>query len=198
MKKLLIFFVILLSAFTVSSTTFAQSPTVSLPLSFGTLSPCPIFKGTRRVSADEAVEILRSKDASLLSNSLIQPQGQSYEERWIVSDIGNGVLIEVGCLVEVECGGHCNFADIVATWSKARSSGEHNWEEFYTNVTVGPPYGTSLRFRSRGCASVTVQNTLGAGFEAAGFSVSGSSTSTTTYRKVASIDVTWKVGDPLV
>ena len=55
-----------------------------------------------------------------------------------------------------------------------------------------------LSFGKLSPCSITVQNTLGAGFEAAGFSVSASSASTTTYRKVASIDVTWKVGDPLL
>lgn len=53
--------------------------------------------------------------------------------------LARGYTIEVGCLVEIECGsGHCNFGDIIEKWSKAAGSGDYVWDDFYTYAEVGP------------------------------------------------------------
>ena len=109
-----------------------------------------------------------------------------------------GYEIEVGCLIEIECGsGHCNFGDVIEKWSAATGSGDYTWDEFYVYVEVGPPFATSINFRARGNLEVTTTTSSSAGFEAAGFSVVGSVSTQYIYRKTVSIDETWTVGDPL-
>jgi hypothetical protein len=162
-----------------------------------------LSSGTRNLEANDAVSLLVTKagysydEAVQLCNHL-EARGVSLGERWIVYDAGMGYSIEVGCLIEIECGsGHCNFGDVIEKWSNARGSGDYDWVPFYVYAEVGDPYDTSINFRSRGNLEVTVATSSSAGFEAAGFSVVGSVSTTTTYRKTISINETWTVGDPL-
>ena len=157
----------------------------------------------RMVQNDEAISILMEKkgysyaDAQQVVEGVLT-EGVSLGERWIKYDSGMGYTIEVGCLIEIECGsGHCNFGDVIEKWSKASGTGDYTWDEFYVYVEVGPPFATSINFRSRGNLEVTVATSSSAGFEAAGFSVVGSVSTSTIYRKTISIDETWTVGDPL-
>ena len=162
-----------------------------------------VEQGYRLVQKNEAISILMEKKDYSYNDALkaveqASTRGVSYGERWIKYDAGMGYEIEVGCLIEIECGsGHCNFGDVIEKWSAATGSGDYTWDEFYVYVEVGPPFATSINFRARGNLEVTTTTSSSAGFEAAGFSVVGSVSTQHIYRKTVSIDETWTVGDPL-
>ena len=162
-----------------------------------------VEQGYRIVQKNEAISILMEKKDYSYNDALkaveqASTRGVSYGERWIKYDAGMGYEIEVGCLIEIECGsGHCNFGDVIEKWSAATGSGDYTWDEFYVYVEVGPPFATSINFRARGNLEVTTTTSSSAGFEAAGFSVVGSVSTQHIYRKTVSIDETWTVGDPL-
>ena len=202
MKKAISIILALLMICSLSATAFAADNGVAC--GFDTAEELPIAtQGYRTLQLNEAVEDLMEKadysylDAQQLVDAY-STRGVTLGERWVKYDAGKGYTIEVGCLVEIECGsGHCNFGDIIEKWSKAAGSGDYVWDDFYTYAEVGPPYKTSIRFRTRGNLEVTVSASSSAGFEAAGFSLVGSVSTSRIYRKTISVDKTWTVGDPL-
>ena len=113
------------------------------------------------------------------------------EERYIQQDVGMGYIIEVGCLVQVQCGvGHCNYVVVNSTWSNVISSGNATWEQFYAYATIEGTLKDTLRFQARGNLVVTASQSLSSGFSAAGFTIGGSTGTTCYYRKTVSINQT--------
>lgn len=159
-------------------------------------------QGYRIVQNNEAVSLLMEKKGYSYADALqvvddAVTRGVTLGERWIKYPAGMGYEIEVGCLIEVECGsGHCNFGDVIDTWSAASGSGDYTWDEFYVYAEVGPPFDTSINFRARGNLEVTTTTSSSAEFEFAGFiSIGGSVSTEHIYRKTVSIDETWTTGD---
>lgn len=201
MKKVLCIVLSLVMLLSMSVTAFAANDVQQTPRKIATMDI--VEQGYRIVQKNEAISILMEKKDYSYNDALkaveqASTRGVSYGERWIKYDAGMGYEIEVGCLIEIECGsGHCNFGDVIEKWSAATGSGDYTWDEFYVYVEVGPPFATSINFRARGNLEVTTTTSSSAGFEAAGFSVVGSVSTQYFYRKTVSIDETWTVGDPL-
>lgn len=201
MKKVLCIVLSLVMLLSMSVTAFAANDVQQTPRKIATMDI--VEQGYRIVQKNEAISILMEKKDYSYNDALkaveqASTRGVSYGERWIKYDAGMGYEIEVGCLIEIECGsGHCNFGDVIEKWSAATGSGDYTWDEFYVYVEVGPPFATSINFRARGNLEVTTTTSSSAGFEAAGFSVVGSVSTQYIYRKTVSIDETWTVGDPL-
>ena len=201
MKKVLCIVLSLVMLLSMSVTAFAANDVQQTPRKIATMDI--VEQGYRIVQKNEAISILMEKKDYSYNDALkaveqAPTRGVSYGERWIKYDAGMGYEIEVGCLIEIECGsGHCNFGDVIEKWSAATGSGDYTWDEFYVYVEVGPPFATSINFRARGNLEVTTTTSSSAGFEAAGFSVVGSVSTQYIYRKTVSIDETWTVGDPL-
>lgn len=201
MKKVLCIVLSLVMLLSMSVTAFAANDVQQTPKKSATMDI--VEQGYRIVQKNEAISILMEKKDYSYNDALkavekASTRGVSYGERWIKYDAGMGYEIEVGCLIEIECGsGHCNFGDVIEKWSAATGSGDYTWDEFYVYVEVGPPFATSINFRARGNLEVTTTTSSSAGFEAAGFSVVGSVSTQHIYRKTVSIDETWTVGDPL-
>lgn len=201
MKKVLCIVLSLVILLSMSVTAFAANDVQQTPRKIATMDI--VEQGYRIVQKNEAISILMEKKDYSYNDALkaveqASTRGVSYGERWIKYDAGMGYEIEVGCLIEIECGsGHCNFGDVIEKWSAATGSGDYTWDEFYVYVEVGPPFATSINFRARGNLEVTTTTSSSAGFEAAGFSVVGSVSTQHIYRKTVSIDETWTVGDPL-
>ena len=201
MKKVLCIVLSLVMLLSMSVTAFAANDVQQTPRKIATMDI--VEQGYRIVQKNEAISILMEKKDYSYNDAMkaveqASTRGVSYGERWIKYDAGMGYEIEVGCLIEIECGsGHCNFGDVIEKWSAATGSGDYTWDEFYVYVEVGPPFATSINFRARGNLEVTTTTSSSAGFEAAGFSVVGSVSTQYIYRKTVSIDETWTVGDPL-
>ena len=201
MKKILSVILVTVMLLSMSVTAFAANDVQQTPRKSATMDI--VEQGYRIVQKNEAISILMEKKDYSYNDALkaveqASTRGVSYGERWIKYDAGMGYEIEVGCLIEIECGsGHCNFGDVIEKWSAATGSGDYTWDEFYVYVEVGPPFATSINFRARGNLEVTTTTSSSAGFEAAGFSVVGSVSTQYIYRKTVSIDETWTVGDPL-
>ena len=202
MKKVLCIVLTLVMLLSMSVTAFAANDEQQTPRESATMYIAE--QGYRIVQKNEAISILMEKKDYSYNDALqvveqASTRGVSYGERWIKYNAGMGYEIEVGCLIEIECGsGHCNFGDVIEKWSAATGSGDYTWDEFYVYVEVGPPFATSINFRARGNLEVTTTASSSAGFEAAGFSIVGGVSTQYIYRKTVSIDETWTVGDPLV
>ena len=118
MKKAISIILALLMICSLSATAFAADNGVAC--GFDTAEELPIAtQGYRTLQLNEAVEVLMEKadysylDAQQLVDAY-STRGVTLGERWVKYDAGKGYTIEVGCLVEIECGsGHCNFGDII-------------------------------------------------------------------------------------
>ncbi len=162
-----------------------------------------VSRGGRTLDMNSAIEVLMEKANYSYNDALsayrqATARGQTLVERWVVCDTVMNNQIEIGCLVEVHSGsGHSNFGEVEATWSILRTTGYYTWSPAYANAEVGPPYKTSITFSTRGNLERTVEttSTIGAQLEAAGFEVSGSITTTTTYRYTTSLSGKYTIGD---
>lgn len=152
--------------------------------------------GAKVLNKDESViALMESKNLSY--NEALQEYDQQVarlqrlEERYITYDAGMGYLVEVGCQVKVACGsGHCNYMEVIKEWSEASGSGDYTWNAFYVTVTIEGDLDDTLRFQTRGTLEVAVESSMTTGFEAAGFSVSGTVGGTTYFRKTISVNQT--------
>lgn len=160
-----------------------------------------VSETTRVLDKNDAISALMLRSGLSYNEAVLEYSNtkrglERYEERHITYNAGNGWYVEVGCLVKVQCGGgHCNFSEVVNTWSKAYGSGQHTWDAFYTYATIEGQYDDTLRFQTRGNLEVATNKSDCAGFAGAGFSYSHSSGSTMYYRKTISINQTWTTGD---
>ena len=196
MKKFISFVLALCLALSCSIVGLADSETPESQLEI-------IDTGERVLTINEAAEVLIDKagysksQAAEFYNEYSVSRGYVHVvERWIKYDAGMGYIIEVGCIVEQECGsGHCNYGDVLETWSEASGSGDYTWNPFYARAEVGPPFDTSITFTSRGTLEVAVGASVTAGFEAAGFSLAGELSGTYYMRKTVSIEDTFELGD---
>jgi len=161
-----------------------------------------IAPGVETRVLDKAESIMALMSAKELSYAdaadeyeALTARSERIEERMITYDAGAGCKIEVGCTVKVACGsGHCNFVEVLDSWSKAAASGTYTWDGYYATVTIEGTTKDTLRFQSRGAVEVAVSTSSSAGFEAAGFSVTNTVGNTVYLRKVVSINQTKKMG----
>lgn len=89
---------------------------------------------------------------------------------------------------------NCGYVEVIDKWSVASGDGRYEWKPFYIEATIfeDPAARTdNIRFQSRGNLEVTVDGSASAGFEAAGFTLTGSLGGTMYYRKAISINQTW-------
>lgn len=161
-----------------------------------------VDQGYRTLQSNEVISVLTEKcgysyaDALEVANTAAT-RALTLVERWIHYEIYSYV-IEVGCLIYTECGGgHCNFGEIVETWSVAASSGSYTWAPSYVYAEVTGLYADSINFRSRGNIEVTTTPSLAGGFEALGFVAEMVSSSVYICRLPVVINETWTVGDDL-
>ena len=124
MKKVLCIVLSLVMLLSMSVTAFAANDVQQTPRKIATMDI--VEQGYRIVQKNEAISILMEKKDYSYNDALkaveqASTRGVSYGERWIKYDAGMGYEIEVGCLIEIECGsGHCNFGDVIEKWSAAR------------------------------------------------------------------------------
>lgn len=201
MKKYLSIILSLVITFTCSLSALASSTPNTGPIE-PSYSSMQIVRSSSKV-LNESESILALMESYNISYEQAYQQYaelrsgfQRLEERHITYDAGMGYLIEVGCQVKVACGsGHCNFVEVIKEWSEASGSGSYTWNPFYVTVTIeGGIKKDTLRFQTRGALEVAIDSSMSAGFEAAGFSVSGTIGRTTYFRKVMSINQTKMMG----
>lgn len=198
MKKIIVTILSLIFAVTCSIPVFASDIRDDMESSQGSWRV--VDAGTRILDkSDSIIALMESENLSY--NRAVQEynellaSSQRLEERYITYDAGMGYLIEVGCQVKVACGsGHCNFVEVIKEWSEASGSGDYTWNAFYVTVTIEGNTSDTLRFQTRGTLEVAVESSMTTGFEAAGFSVSGTIGGTTYFRKTLSINQTKVMG----
>lgn len=105
-------------------------------------------------------------------------------------EIGPGWEIEIGCLMNVECGQSCSFVDVVDGTEYVAAVGDGFWDvdDQYIYITVEG--SRKLRFRTRVQVEVETTSELAASYEIAGFSVSVSVSGTYYARKLMTVDST--------
>ena len=160
-------------------------------------TPQIVSRGSRILTRNETIQLLQDKVGLSLADAVkryneIASDGEEIitAERWVTVDIGMEYFIEVGCLVEMECGSRCNYGEVLEKWSEAVGDGVYTWNPFYVYVTVEGIGNDELRFRTRGTIEVEISRSSAAGFEAAGFTISGSIGTNYICRKTVSIDET--------
>lgn len=185
--SLVIMFSMTISCFAVDSSAQKAAPVIS-------------DESVRDLSGNDAISALMQR-CDLSYSEAAQKYGEmvarniTLQERHVTVPAGAGYQVEVGCLVNVHCGGgHCNFGEIEKTWSLATGSGNYTWTEAYSHATVIGQYAEGLHFQARGVIEVAVSTSTSSGLEAAGFSVSGTIGNTTYYRKTMDIDRQWYPG----
>ncbi len=101
---------------------------------------------------------------------------------------GNGMYIEVGCLVNMGCGQSCSWNSIVPGTTYSASYGQtfSSWDPV-SSYAVMSADRSKISFSARGTIKVETTHSASTGFSAAGFSVSVGASGVYTCSKMLSV-----------
>lgn len=145
----------------------------------------------KEISAEEASLILKP------NKSMSRAQDTAYHTRY-KTDYWANYEVEIGGIWLVyNSGSFREFREFKSCWTAAPGTGDHTWNQlFAVDKTVSYPT-TEVILQGRGTLEVPVSNTVSAsvtaGLTNAGFSVSGSTSTTTYYRKTGYLNMKWNL-----